>query len=83
MFVLAPAEQGFGAQALPLRARVIAHGELAGFGPFGGVAVEKLKSRAPNREGSPWAMQLRSTADAQNELFREAQRDKARARCRE
>jgi hypothetical protein len=81
MFVLAPAEQGFGAQALPLRARVIAHGELAGFGPFGGVAVSNLGHQTG--KGSPWAMQLRSTADAQNELFREAQRDKARARRRE
>ena len=116
MFALAPAEQGFGAQPLPLTARVIAHGELAGFGPFGpahvrtfktpaaflaayqqaatpsqvstwvaqlkregfvAAAVEKLKSRAPNRGGLSWAMQLRSTADAQNELFREAHRDKA------
>lgn len=116
MFALAPAEEGFGAQPLPLTARVIAHGELAGFGPFGpahvrtfktpaaflaayqqaatpsqvstwvaqlkregfvAAAVEELKSRAPNRGGLSWVMQLRSTADAQNELFREAHRDKA------
>lgn len=116
MFALAPAEQGFGAQPLPLTARVIAHGELAGFGPFGpahvrtfrtpaaflaayqqaatpsqvstwvaqlkregfvAAAAEQLGSRMPNRGGLSWAMQLRSTADAQNELFREAHRDKA------
>jgi hypothetical protein len=35
MLALMAAEQGFAAQPLPLTARVIAHGELAGFGPFG------------------------------------------------
>jgi hypothetical protein len=35
MLALTAAEQGFGAQPLPLTARVIAQGELAGFGPFG------------------------------------------------
>jgi hypothetical protein len=35
LLALTAAEQGFAAQPLPLTARVIAHGELAGFGPFG------------------------------------------------
>jgi hypothetical protein len=35
MLALTAVEQGFGAQPLPLTARVIAHGEFAGFGPFG------------------------------------------------
>jgi hypothetical protein len=44
MVALAAAEQGFGAQPqpLPLTARVIAHGELAGFGPFEPAHVQTL-----------------------------------------
>jgi hypothetical protein len=43
---LAAAGQGFGAQPLPLSARVIAQGELAGFGPFGPARVETFRSPA-------------------------------------
>src|SRR5436190_11468516 len=46
MFALAPAEQGFGAQPLALTARVIAHGELAGFGPFGPAHVQNFTTPA-------------------------------------
>lgn len=35
MLALTTVEQGVGAEPLPLSARVIAHGEFAGFGPFG------------------------------------------------
>jgi len=41
---LGAAAQGFGAQPLPLTARVIAHGELAGFGPFGPAHVQTFMS---------------------------------------
>jgi hypothetical protein len=37
---LTAVEQGLGAQSLPLSARVIARGELAGFGPFGPAHVQ-------------------------------------------
>jgi len=40
VLALTAAEQGFGAQRLPLTARVIARGELAGFGPFGPAHVQ-------------------------------------------
>jgi hypothetical protein len=40
------AEQGFGAPPLPLTARVIAHGELAGFGPFGPAHVQTFRTPA-------------------------------------
>ena len=46
MLALAAAEQGFGAQPLPLSARVIAHGELAGFGPFGRAHVRTFTTPA-------------------------------------
>jgi hypothetical protein len=35
LLALTAVEQGFGAEPLPLTARVIAHREFAGFGPFG------------------------------------------------
>jgi hypothetical protein len=40
MLALTAAEHGFGAQPLPLTARVIGQGELAGFGPFGTAHVK-------------------------------------------
>jgi hypothetical protein len=46
MLALAAAEQGFGAQPLPLTARVIAHGDLAGFGPFGRAHVRTFTTPA-------------------------------------
>jgi len=46
MLALAAAEQGFGGQPLPLTARVIAHGELAGFGPFGRAHVRTFTTPA-------------------------------------
>jgi hypothetical protein len=46
MLALTAAEQGFGAQRLPLTARVVAHGELAGFGPFGPPHVRTFKTPA-------------------------------------
>jgi hypothetical protein len=46
MLALAAAEEGFGAQPLPLTARVIAHGELAGFGPFGRAHVQTFTTPA-------------------------------------
>jgi hypothetical protein len=46
MLAFAAAEQGFGAQPLPLTARVIAHGELAGFGPFGRAHVRTFTTPA-------------------------------------
>jgi hypothetical protein len=47
-FALAAAGPGLGAQPLPLSARVIAHGELPGFGPFGGPAdLQTFKAPAP------------------------------------
>ena len=46
MLALVVAEQGFGAQPLPLTARVIAHGELAGFGPFGPAHVQTFTTPA-------------------------------------
>jgi hypothetical protein len=46
MLALMAAEQGFGAQPLPLTARVIAHGELAGFGPFGPAHVQTFTTPA-------------------------------------
>lgn len=111
VLALMAAEQGFGTQEpVPLTARVIRHGELAGFGPFGsahvqtfttpgsflaayqqaatpsqrsqwaavlkregfvGVAAEELESRAVNRGGLSWAMELGSSAGAQSELRKE------------
>jgi hypothetical protein len=44
MLALAAVGQGFGAQRLPLTARVIAHGELAGFGPFGAAHVQTFRT---------------------------------------
>jgi hypothetical protein len=46
MLALTAAQQGFAAQPLPLTARVIAHGEFAGFGPFGPAHVRTFKSPA-------------------------------------
>jgi hypothetical protein len=46
MVSLTAAGQGFGAQPLPLTARVIAHGELAGFGPFGPTHVRTFTTPA-------------------------------------
>jgi hypothetical protein len=46
MLALVPAQQAFGAQPLPLTARVIAHGELAGFGPFGPAHVQTFTTPA-------------------------------------
>jgi hypothetical protein len=116
MLALTAAPQGFAAQPLPLTARVIAHGELAGFGPFGpahvqtfttpasflaayqqaatpsqlsawvallkregfvAAAAEQLGSRAVNRGGLSWAMELGSSADAQSELAKEVRSDES------
>jgi hypothetical protein len=46
MLALTAAQQGFAAQPLPLTARVIAHGELAGFGPFGPAHVQTFTTPA-------------------------------------
>jgi hypothetical protein len=46
VLALTAAEQAFGAQPLPLTARVIAHGELAGFGPFGPAHVRTFRTPA-------------------------------------
>jgi hypothetical protein len=46
MVALTAVAQGFGAQPLPLTARVIAHGELAGFGPFGPAHVQTFTTPA-------------------------------------
>ena len=46
MVAITAAGQGFGAQPLPLTARVIAHGELAGFGPFGPAHVQTFTTPA-------------------------------------
>ena len=46
MLALTAAEPGFGAQSLPLAARVIAHGEFAGFGPFGPPHVQTFTTPA-------------------------------------
>jgi hypothetical protein len=46
MLALAAAGEGFGARPLPLTARVIAHGELAGFGPFGPAHVQTFTAPA-------------------------------------
>jgi hypothetical protein len=46
VLALAAADQGFAAQPLPLTARVIAHGELAGFGPFGPAHVKTFTTPA-------------------------------------
>jgi hypothetical protein len=46
MLALTAVEQGFGAQPLPLSARVIAHGEFSGFGPFGPPHVRTYKTPA-------------------------------------
>jgi hypothetical protein len=46
VLALTAAEQGFAAQPLPLTARVIAHGELAGFGPFGPAHVRTFRTPA-------------------------------------
>jgi hypothetical protein len=46
VLALTAAEQGFAAQPLPLTARVIAHGELAGFGPFGPAHVQTFTNPA-------------------------------------
>jgi hypothetical protein len=46
MLAVIAAERGFGAQPLPLTARVIAHGELAGFGPFGTARVQTFTTPA-------------------------------------
>jgi hypothetical protein len=43
---LTAVEQGFGAPPLPLTARVVAHGEFAGFGPFGPSHVRTFTSPA-------------------------------------
>jgi hypothetical protein len=42
MLALTAAQGGFAGQPLPLTARVIAHGEFAGFGPFGPAHVKTL-----------------------------------------
>jgi hypothetical protein len=116
MLALTAAEHGFAAQPLPLTARVVAHGELAGFGPFGqahvrtfttpgsflaayqqaatpsqvsawvallkregfvAVAAEPLGSRAANRGGLSWAMELGSPAAAKSELAKEVRSDES------
>jgi hypothetical protein len=46
MLALIAAQPGFAAQPLPLTARVIAHGELAGFGPFGPAHVQTFRTPA-------------------------------------
>jgi hypothetical protein len=46
MLAVSAAEQGFGASPLPLTARVIAYGELAGFGPFGPAHVQTFRTPA-------------------------------------
>src|SRR5439155_1698106 len=46
MVALTAAGHGFGARPLPLTARVIAHGELAGFGPFGPAHVQTFTTPA-------------------------------------
>src|SRR5436190_3668287 len=46
ILALTAAEPGVGAQPLPLSARVIAHGELAGFGPFGRAHVRTFTTPA-------------------------------------
>ena len=46
MLALTAAEPGFGARPLPLTARVIAHGEFAGFGPFGPAHVRTFTTPA-------------------------------------
>jgi hypothetical protein len=116
MVALTAAEHGFAAQPLPLTARVVAHGEFAGFGPFGqahvqtfttpasflaayqqaatpaqesvwvallkregfvAVAAEQLGSRAANRGGLSWAMELGSPAAAKSELAKEVRSDES------
>ena len=46
MLALTVAERGLGAQPLSLTARVIAHGEFAGFGPFGPAHVQTFTTPA-------------------------------------
>src|SRR5438045_7298699 len=46
ILALTAAEPGFGARPLPLTARVIAHGEFAGFGPFGPARVQTFRTPA-------------------------------------
>jgi len=46
MLALTTAQGGFAAQPLPLTARVIAHGEFAGFGPFGPAHVRTFTTPA-------------------------------------
>ena len=46
VLALTAAEPGFGARPLPLTARVIAHGEFAGFGPFGPAHVRTFTTPA-------------------------------------
>jgi hypothetical protein len=46
MLAFTAAEPGFAAQPLPLTARVIAHGEFAGFGPFGPARVQTFRTPA-------------------------------------
>jgi hypothetical protein len=46
MLALTAAQRGFAAQPLPLAARVIAHGEFAGFGPFGPAHVQTVRTPA-------------------------------------
>jgi hypothetical protein len=46
MLALTAAEPGFAARPLPLTARLIAHGELAGFGPFGPAHVKTFTTPA-------------------------------------
>ena len=46
MLALTAAQPGFAAQPLPLTARVIAHGEFAGFGPFGPAQVQTFRTPA-------------------------------------
>jgi hypothetical protein len=116
MIALTATENGFAAEPLPLAARVVAHGEFAGFGPFGpahvqtftspasflaayqqaatpsqvsawvallrhegfvAVAAEPLGSRAANRGGLSWAMELGSAAAAKSELAHEVRSDKS------
>jgi hypothetical protein len=69
MLALTAAEQGFGAQPLPLTARVIGHGELAGFGPFGPAHVKTFttptsflaayQQAATPSQASQWAALLK------------------------
>jgi hypothetical protein len=46
MLAVTAAQPGFAAQPLPLTARVIVHGEFAGFGPFGPAHVQTYRSPA-------------------------------------